>query len=362
MAHYTGIQGTHFSFLPTQSKTGYECMLGSIEMGYNVEGFLLINQDTLINSWNFKDLDANVIWHGNEHAQAINNANIKAVDPPSGDKIMMSSLGILKSFEFLENVLLNRYSRSGKSLSHGHHHHDEVLEEDEVFLDLLEDRSKRSADDDDDNFLESEEELQLIAADHDKRKTDVMSITEDQQTMPMLEEKEWHINLFGEIIHDKKEDVSEYTNSTFNVTSETGNPGKFRNVSELLFHPSNFEAINMDDILSEMKDMDASEFDQMMFDIQTIYKKINSKLQLWLQFVSTDDAEEKHQMKEKLSGLQCGVSTNAEICQIVAHFFNTLEMNEADGQFKLYFDDLPIYYVPASHKDRLYLMANLFTK
>ena len=46
----------------------------------------------------------------------------------------------------------------------------------------------------------------------------------------------------------------------------------------------------------------------------------------------------------------------------VAHFFNTLEMNEADGQFKLYFDDLPIYYVPASHKDKLSLMANLLTK
>ena len=54
MRHYHGFQGAYFSFLPTHTKTGYECILGAVEMGYNVEGFLLINQDTLINSWNFK--------------------------------------------------------------------------------------------------------------------------------------------------------------------------------------------------------------------------------------------------------------------------------------------------------------------
>ena len=54
MQHYHGEQGTYFSFLPAKTKTGYECILGAIEMGYNVDGFLLINQDTLINSWNFK--------------------------------------------------------------------------------------------------------------------------------------------------------------------------------------------------------------------------------------------------------------------------------------------------------------------
>merc|ERR1719474_395351 len=123
-----------------------------------------------------------------------------------------------------------------------------------------------------------------------------------------------------------------------------------------------------------MKDMDATEFERMIFDIERIYKRINSKLQLWLRFVSHDDKaaeassanSRRHlhhdQMMQELSGLQCDVSSNAEICHIVASFFNTLEMNEADGTFKLYFDDLPIYYVPASHKDKLYLMANLFTK
>lgn len=45
----------------------------------------------------------------------------------------------------------------------------------------------------------------------------------------------------------------------------------------------------------------------------------------------------------------------------VAHFFDVLDKNAGDD-FSLFHDDLPIYYVPAEMKDRLYLMANLFTK
>ena len=88
--------------MPTHSKTGYECILGSIEMGYHVNGFLLINQDTLINSWNFKGLDPESIWHGNEHATAISNDNL--ANSPHSEKIMKSSIGILNAFEFLEEV------------------------------------------------------------------------------------------------------------------------------------------------------------------------------------------------------------------------------------------------------------------
>ena len=38
MSQYLGLQGSHFSFLPAHSKTGYECLLGAIEMNYEVEG------------------------------------------------------------------------------------------------------------------------------------------------------------------------------------------------------------------------------------------------------------------------------------------------------------------------------------
>jgi len=432
MAHYTGIQGKHFSFLPTHSKTGYECILGSIEMGYHVNGFLLINQDTLINSWNFKGLNPDSIWHGNEHAKAITNDNVYEIDSENGEKIMKSSIGILKALEFLEQVLLGEQRSSSKTRPRGHAHggrgghhsdrHGKSLDLEHHLLDdsfyasmphdtneklrqLIEgaaaagrdsheNRKRREAVEDDDIIddlfgEESAEELELIGEDLHKRKTDVMSITEEQDTLPMLAKKEWHISLFGEIIHDvedenvnKANDVIN-TNRTANGTLPvTSSHAKFRNVSELLFHPSNIDMEVMEDnhlIMDQMKNMDASEFERMIFDIQKIYKKINSKLQLWLGFVSKDGSgtgsrasssssssssatENKQKMMRELSGLQCDVSSNAEICQIVAHFFNTLEMNESDGQFKLYFDDLPIYYVPASHKDKLYLMANLFTK
>ena len=75
MEHYNGASGTYFSFLPVHHRqsAGYECLLGAIEMGYNVNGFLLVDEDTLINSWNFgeEDLDPNTVWHGNDHAQVV---------------------------------------------------------------------------------------------------------------------------------------------------------------------------------------------------------------------------------------------------------------------------------------------------
>jgi len=232
-----------------------------------------------------------------------------------------------------------------------------------------------------------------------------MSITDDVETTPMLASHEWHINFFGELKHDttgsnsssSRVNFSNPTRAYFptgssdltglNGTNGTGEGssegmvhGKFRNVSEILFHPSNFDREAMMDNSNEKHTMESTEFEKMIYDIQKVYKKINSKLQLWLRFVSPqgrvqhsgsigshsvdeDGNEIGHdEMEEQLSELQCDQSANNEICQIVAHFFNTLEMNEADGQFKLYFDDLPIYYVPASHKDKLYLMANLLTK
>jgi len=40
----TSRQGFHFSFLPTHRHAGYECLLGALEMGYNVDGFLIVDQ------------------------------------------------------------------------------------------------------------------------------------------------------------------------------------------------------------------------------------------------------------------------------------------------------------------------------
>ena len=106
----------------------------------------------------------------------------------------------------------------------------------------------------------------------------------------------------------------------------------------------------------------------MMFSIKAIYKRIHDKLNLWTRFkrmrmapTSEVDPNEMKKMKEELDHLNCNKAANAEICHLVASFFAVLDSNEGDN-FQLVYDDLPIYYVPESLKDRLYLMANLFTK
>ena len=65
--------------------------------------------------------------------------------------------------------------------------------------------------------------------------------------------------------------------------------GKFRNVSEILFHPSNFDREAMMDNSNDKHTMESTEFEKMIYDIQKVYKKINSKLQLWLRLVDHID-------------------------------------------------------------------------
>ena len=75
-----------------------------------------------------------------------------------------------------------------------------------------------------------------------------------------------------------------------------------RNISELLFHPANFEkkeikmmmrtdqdAVKFAESMSKMdtSKINSTDFHNMMFDIQKIYKKINDKLQVyWNNFFS----------------------------------------------------------------------------
>ena len=75
---------------------------------FSVEGFLLVNEDTLVNSWNFgeEQLTPTTVWHGNEHAMNVTIENLETLDTDP-QEIMKSMLGILHAFEFLENVLLS---------------------------------------------------------------------------------------------------------------------------------------------------------------------------------------------------------------------------------------------------------------
>ena len=128
MSQYQGLQGSHFSFLPAHSKTGYECLLGAIEMGYDVQGYMIVTQDTLVNSWNFGELDPSTVWHGNEHVLNISSENIRGLDT-KGEKVMRSTHGILQALEFLEDVLLGGSDEEDDDHSHeqteaapSHHH------------------------------------------------------------------------------------------------------------------------------------------------------------------------------------------------------------------------------------------------
>ena len=133
------------------------------------------------------------------------------------------------------------------------------------------------------------------------------------------------------------------------------------NVSELLFHPANFMGESFEEISDET--MKKEHFSEMMFNINTIYQRIHSKLNLWTRFKkirmelhNNHDEENSEVMKKtmkemmkKLEDLNCNNAANSEICHLVASFFEVLDHNEGDD-FKLVYDDLPIYYVPEALK------------
>ena len=61
--------------------------------------------------------DISKIWHGNEHAQDVTGENMHQIDPPNGEKVIASTIGILHAFQFLEDVLLSRKPGKRKNSS-----------------------------------------------------------------------------------------------------------------------------------------------------------------------------------------------------------------------------------------------------
>ena len=351
MEHYNGRSGTYFSFLPVHNiqSAGYECLLGAIEMGYRVDGFLIVNENTLVNSWNFgNELDLTHVWHGNEHAINVTSANLNTLDTEP-NVIMESMWGIWQAFQFLENVLfsdkLNQTSSNSQVLippplvtKHDQDHHREKRDESEESEDY------------------SVEEMKMMHDYEDESEEHEMSVVDDHgnSTKPT----HYHINLFGDLAENEPDQESDDSESPKNVTS--------MDATELLFHPNNFKKEE-----TEINHkMTSDHFNGMMVSIQSIYKRIDDKLKLWTQFRKLkmehshhhgESTEEMREMEKELEFLNCKTSSNAEICHVVAKFFSTLDSNEGDS-FQLIYDDLPIYYVPESLKQRAFLFANIFTK
>ena len=277
---------------------------------------------------------------------------------------MKSTLGVLKAFEFLEEVLLKSPSV-------------DLMEEhlqDDIERRKRKARFRRQSENDQD---EDEEDY---AADFLEAQSET---PEDRRSRI---ENNWHISLFGEIAHDE-DFTADLVPPSFNLPetfednpvidfNDTAYKVSHRNVSELLFHPANFKTAEEnkmeEDDMAKVK-MDTDHFTEMMFDIRRIYRSISEKLAFWKNLSKSGvrrprsrhrskvDVEEESLLNKDLEEFQCDVSTNSEICHLVADFFQVLSTNEGPD-FHLFFDDLPIYYVPAQYKDKLYLMANLFTK
>lgn len=246
MEQYNGIQSTYFSFLPTHSKTGYECLLGAIEMGYNVDGYMIVTHDTLINSWSFESLDPSRIWHGNQHAINVTSDQINLIDPE--DKtIRKSTRGILKALSFLEEVLLKS---PPARMMEDHLDHPG--------------RNKRSGAESEDfpdttGAGQTDSTDTYVAMDDDEMMSDEAmksaSVSEaNNETAQLLYHNNWHISLFGEITQDEPgqvtDDLSDTLAPLINSEDAMGHQDHMnvsdvitpssRNVSELLFHPANF--------------------------------------------------------------------------------------------------------------------------
>eukprot|EP00095_Tigriopus_kingsejongensis_P011851 maker-scaffold493_size155937-snap-gene-0.22 protein:Tk11851 transcript:maker-scaffold493_size155937-snap-gene-0.22-mRNA-1 annotation:"hypothetical protein DAPPUDRAFT_95105" len=384
MEHYNGIQGSYFSFLPARSKTGYECLLGAIEMGYDVDGYMVASHETLINSWNFGSLNAQSIWHGNEHVQDILPSTIHDIDP-EGKKVMKSTRGILKALQFLEDVLLKsppvdrmveHMNEDRKRKRYRRDTEDEELLETTTQAEAL----------DMDYTGDDEMELDVQMAELEENGTDTVVDGVDLDTQSLFEHendtsemienpRNWHISLFGEVIQDDEEEsllqaLGDDAHDLLSSLNGSTHANTYRNVTELLFHPANFVKDKNQEPEDEEDTMfnNMDHFNDMMLNIHEVYKSISEKLTFWQSLVKsgkrnfgTASDEEGGMLKKDLQQFQCDVATNSEICHLVADFFNTLESNEG-STFSLFYDDLPIYYVPSKYKDKLYLMANLFTK
>jgi hypothetical protein len=94
-----------FSFLPIHSKYTYECLLGALEMGYNVDGWIMSTDDALINSWNIRQMNYSKLWYSGDYNIQVTGANWKTLDPGS-QKLPRSLDGVQKVLEFLKSSLI----------------------------------------------------------------------------------------------------------------------------------------------------------------------------------------------------------------------------------------------------------------
>jgi len=108
---YQTVEHRSFSFLPTYTKATYECVLGAMEMNYEVKGYAVITDETLMQSWNIEKLDKNKIWvsnsrHDTRHVP-VNKTSWNKLDP-RGHKLPRLLDGIINTWKLFSYILVGQ--------------------------------------------------------------------------------------------------------------------------------------------------------------------------------------------------------------------------------------------------------------
>lgn len=110
---YQSVEHRSFSFLPTYTRATYECVLGAMEMNYEVKGYVVISDETLIKTWNIEGLDKTKIWvsssdHENRHVPVTKDSWPKL--DPRGQKLPRLLDGLANTWKMLTYFLVGQDS------------------------------------------------------------------------------------------------------------------------------------------------------------------------------------------------------------------------------------------------------------
>ena len=137
-------------------------------------------------------------------------------------------------------------------------------------------RRRRDTEDSEESEDYSIEEMKMMHDYADEEGDD----DEDEHEMSVVDDhgnsnktNEWHINVFGELAHNEPEAESVTVEPKNASTTATAKEAK--EARELLFHPANFKKDDQS-VSFPVDDMKSEHFNDMMFSIQSVYKRIGN--------------------------------------------------------------------------------------
>jgi hypothetical protein len=107
---YQSVEHRSFSFLPTYTRATYECVLGAMEMNYEVKGYMVVTDETLMKTWNIEKLDMNKIWVSSSgHDVPVTKSSWPKLDP-RGQKLPRLLDGIIATWKLFSYILVGQDS------------------------------------------------------------------------------------------------------------------------------------------------------------------------------------------------------------------------------------------------------------